>query len=69
MTIRIEKMKAKAEPGIHFLDAARALRIEKDKERDLALQEEQEKEILSTLQVEIPWRLLNSTWALTKYLS
>ncbi|XP_034185123.2 intraflagellar transport protein 81 homolog isoform X1 [Osmia lignaria lignaria] len=53
VTIRIEKMKAKAEPGIHFLDAARALRIEKDKERDLALQEEQEKEILSTLQTSL----------------
>ncbi|XP_012144783.1 intraflagellar transport protein 81 homolog isoform X2 [Megachile rotundata] len=53
VTIRIEKMKAKAEPGIHLLDAARALRIEKDKERDLALQEEQEKDILSTLQTSL----------------
>lgn len=53
VTIRIEKMKAKAESGIHLLDAARALRIEKDKERDRALQEEQEKEILSTLQTSL----------------
>lgn len=44
-------MKAKADSGIHLLDAARALRVERDKERDLALQEEQEKEIISRLQV------------------
>ncbi|XP_076300456.1 intraflagellar transport protein 81 homolog [Lasioglossum baleicum] len=50
VTIRIEKMKAKAEAGIHLLDAARSLRVERDKERDLALQEEQEKEITSRLQ-------------------
>lgn len=41
----------KAEAGNHLLDAARALRSERDKERDLALQEEQEKEIISKLQV------------------
>ncbi|KZC11374.1 PREDICTED: intraflagellar transport protein 81 homolog [Dufourea novaeangliae] len=51
VTIRIEKMKAKAETGIHLLEAARALRLERDKERDLALQEEQEHEILSRLQI------------------
>lgn len=45
-------MRTKAESGIHLLDAARALRVEKDKERDFALQEEQEKEIISRLQVE-----------------
>lgn len=50
--IRIEKMKMKAEIGMHLLDVARALRIEKDKERDLVLQEEQEKEIISRLQVQ-----------------
>lgn len=52
MTIRIDKMKAKAEAGTHLLDAARALRVERDKERDLALQEEQEKEFISRLQVD-----------------
>lgn len=45
-------MKMKAEIGMHLLDVARALRIEKDKERDLVLQEEQEKEIISRLQVQ-----------------
>lgn len=44
-------MRSKAEAGIHLLDAARALRTEKDKERDLVLQEEQEREIISRLQV------------------
>lgn len=53
VTIRIEKMKMKAEAGNHLLDAARALRSERDKERDLALQEEQEKEIISKLQVSL----------------
>ncbi|XP_068986537.1 intraflagellar transport protein 81 homolog [Bombus flavifrons] len=53
VTIRIEKMRTKAESGIHLLDAARALRIEKDKERDFALQEEQEKEIISRLQTNL----------------
>ncbi|XP_076233485.1 intraflagellar transport protein 81 homolog isoform X2 [Calliopsis andreniformis] len=53
VTIRIEKMKAKAEAGIHLLEAAKALRAERDKERDLALQEEQEKEIISKLQVSL----------------
>ncbi|CAK9826991.1 Intraflagellar transport protein 81 homolog [Anthophora retusa] len=50
VTIRIAKMRAKAEAGFHLLDAARTLRIEKDKERNLALQEEQEREITSRLQ-------------------
>ncbi|XP_078040651.1 intraflagellar transport protein 81 homolog [Augochlora pura] len=53
VTIRIEKMKAKAEAGNHLFDAARSLRIERDKERDLVLQEEQEKEITSRLQIAI----------------
>ncbi|XP_076684112.1 intraflagellar transport protein 81 homolog [Andrena cerasifolii] len=53
VTIRIERMKAKADSGIHLLDAARALRVERDKERDLALQEEQEKEIVSRLQMSL----------------
>lgn len=51
--MRIERMRAKAEIGMYLLDAARALRIEKDKERDLVLQEEQQKEIISRLQVGI----------------
>ncbi|XP_076757154.1 intraflagellar transport protein 81 homolog [Xylocopa sonorina] len=53
VSIRIEKMRTKAEAGMHLLDAARAFRIEKDKERDLVLQEEQEKEIISRLQTNI----------------
>lgn len=53
VTIRIEKMKTKAESGMHLLNAAQALRIEKDKERDLALQEEQEREIISKLQTNL----------------
>nr|XP_031846552.1 intraflagellar transport protein 81 homolog [Nomia melanderi]XP_031846553.1 intraflagellar transport protein 81 homolog [Nomia melanderi] len=51
VTMRIEKMKTKAEAGIHLLDAARMLRVERDRKRDLALQEEQEKEITSRLQI------------------
>ncbi|XP_043258897.1 intraflagellar transport protein 81 homolog [Colletes gigas] len=51
--IRIDKMKAKAETGVHLLDAAKALRVERDKERDLALQEEQEKEFISRLQISL----------------
>ncbi|XP_017881451.1 intraflagellar transport protein 81 homolog [Ceratina calcarata] len=53
VAVRIEKMRTKAEAGIHLLDAAHAFRIEKDKERDLALQEEQEKEIISRLQANL----------------
>ncbi|XP_054016407.1 intraflagellar transport protein 81 homolog isoform X1 [Hylaeus anthracinus] len=53
VTIRIDKMKAKAEAGIHLLDAARALRVERDKERELALQEEQERELVSRLQISL----------------
>ncbi|CAD1475833.1 unnamed protein product, partial [Heterotrigona itama] len=53
VTIRIEKMKTKAESGMHLLNAAQALRTEKDKERDLALQEEQEREIISRLQTNL----------------
>lgn len=49
--LRIEKMKVKAQPALHLLDAARALRMEKDRERDLALQKEQESKIMSGLQV------------------
>ncbi|XP_035729254.1 intraflagellar transport protein 81 homolog isoform X2 [Vespa mandarinia] len=48
---RIEKMKVKAQPAFYLLDAARALRMEKDRERDLALQKEQESKIMSGLQI------------------
>lgn len=58
--MRIEKMKTKAEAGIHLLDAARMLRVERDRKRDLALQDEQEKEITSRLQVEISVRGFSS---------
>lgn len=44
-------MKVKAQPALYLLDAARALRMEKDRERDLALQKEQESKIMSGLQV------------------
>ncbi|KAL2728852.1 leukocyte elastase inhibitor-like isoform X1 [Vespula squamosa] len=49
--LRIEKMKIKAQPALYLLDAARALRMEKDRERDLALQKEQESKIMSGLQI------------------
>ncbi|XP_017763659.1 PREDICTED: intraflagellar transport protein 81 homolog [Eufriesea mexicana] len=53
VTMRIEKMRTKAEIGMYLLDSARALRIEKDKERDLVLQEEQQREIISRLQTNL----------------
>ncbi|KAK2578670.1 hypothetical protein KPH14_012159 [Odynerus spinipes] len=49
--LRIEKMKTKAQPAFYLLDAARSLRMEKDRERDLALQKEQESKIMSGLQI------------------
>lgn len=50
---RISKIKAKAEPALHLLDACRLLRVERDKERDLMSQKEQEENIMSDLQVYI----------------
>ncbi|XP_014607374.1 PREDICTED: intraflagellar transport protein 81 homolog [Polistes canadensis] len=49
--LRIEKMKVKAQSGFYLLEAARALRMEKDRERDLVLQKEQESKIMSSLKI------------------
>lgn len=51
VSARIEKMKSKAEIALDLFDAAHSLRLEKDKERDYALQKEQERETMQTLQV------------------
>lgn len=48
---RISKIKAKAEPAMYLLDACRLLRVERDKERDLMSQKEQEENMISDLQV------------------
>lgn len=45
---RVERLKAKAEPGLHLLGAAQALRRERDRERELAQQKEQQLSILNT---------------------
>ncbi|XP_036142642.1 intraflagellar transport protein 81 homolog isoform X2 [Monomorium pharaonis] len=50
VTARISKIKSKAEPALYLLDACRLLRMERDKERDLISQKEQEEEIISELQ-------------------
>ncbi|XP_012274186.1 intraflagellar transport protein 81 homolog [Orussus abietinus] len=50
---RVEKMKMRAEPGLHLLSAAQALRLERDKEREIAMQKEQEKGAMSALQVSL----------------
>ncbi|XP_012220788.1 intraflagellar transport protein 81 homolog [Linepithema humile] len=47
---RISKIKAKAEPALYLLDTCRLLRVERDKERDLMSQKEQEENIMSDLQ-------------------
>lgn len=49
--MRIGKIKSKAELALHLLDACRLLRIERDKERDLILEKEQEKDTMFNLQV------------------
>jgi len=51
VTSRIGKIKSKAEPALHLLDACKLLRTERDKERDLILQKEQEEDTTSDLQV------------------
>jgi len=51
VTSRIGKIKSKAEPALHLLDACKLLRTERDKERDLILQKEQEEDTISDLQV------------------
>ncbi|KAL0103446.1 hypothetical protein PUN28_017601 [Cardiocondyla obscurior] len=50
VTTRIGKIKSKAEPALHLLDVCRLLRTERDKERDLMLQKEQEEDTISDLQ-------------------
>ena len=51
MTARIAKLKLKAEPVLYLLDACKLLRMEKDKERNLISQKEQEEDTISDLQV------------------
>lgn len=51
MTARIAKIKSKAEPALHLLNTCKLLRMERDKERDLISQKEQEEDIISDLQV------------------
>lgn len=58
MTTRIAKIKSKAEPALHLLDACRLLRMERDKERDLISQKEQEEDTISDLQVYIFYKKL-----------
>jgi len=55
---RISKIKAKAEPALYLWNACRLLRIERDKERDLISQKEQEENFTSELQVYF-WKILN----------
>ncbi|KMQ85377.1 intraflagellar transport protein 81-like protein [Lasius niger] len=50
VTARIGKIKSKAELALHLLNACRLLRIERDKERDLILEKEQEKDTMFNLQ-------------------
>ncbi|XP_018315540.1 uncharacterized protein [Mycetomoellerius zeteki] len=50
VTARIAKIKLKVEPVLHLLDACKLLRTERDKERNLISQKEQEEETISDLQ-------------------
>ncbi|EFN80025.1 intraflagellar transport protein 81 homolog isoform X2 [Harpegnathos saltator] len=50
VTARIAKIKSKAEPALHLLDSCKMLRTERDKERDLMSQKEQEEDTMSDLQ-------------------
>ncbi|KAG5318528.1 IFT81 protein, partial [Pseudoatta argentina] len=50
VTARIVKLKLKAEPALHLLDACKLSRTEKDKERNLISQKEQEENTISDLQ-------------------
>lgn len=47
---RIEKIKVRTESNAHLLKAAQALRVERDRERDLASQKVQEREAIANLQ-------------------
>ncbi|XP_015604844.1 intraflagellar transport protein 81 homolog isoform X2 [Cephus cinctus] len=50
---RVEKMKLRAEPALHLLEAARKLRVERDKERELIVQKEQQQDTMVKLQVSL----------------
>ncbi|XP_046426086.1 intraflagellar transport protein 81 homolog [Neodiprion fabricii] len=50
---RVEKMKLRAESAPQLLEAARKLRIERDRERELALQKRQQQESTAMLQVSL----------------
>ncbi|XP_071626384.1 intraflagellar transport protein 81 homolog [Temnothorax longispinosus] len=50
VTARISRIKTKAEPALHLLDACKLLRTERDKERDLISQKEQEEDTITDLQ-------------------
>ncbi|XP_032684677.1 intraflagellar transport protein 81 homolog [Odontomachus brunneus] len=50
VTARIARIKSKAESALHLLDSCRMLRTERDKERDLMSQKEQEEDTMSDLQ-------------------
>ncbi|XP_033219509.1 intraflagellar transport protein 81 homolog [Belonocnema kinseyi] len=50
---RVEKMKVRIQPAIHLLEEAQMLRREKDREREIALQKEQEIEAYKALEVSI----------------
>jgi hypothetical protein len=57
---RINKIKLKAEPALHLLNVCKLLRAERDKERDLTSQKEQETDTISDLQVRFFMRLYKS---------
>lgn len=61
MTARIGKMKSKAEPAVHLLDSCRLLRTERDRERDLISQKEQEEDTISDLQVYFLRKMIGET--------
>ena len=48
---RVERMKLRVEPAIHLLEAAKKLRRERDREKDLAMQKIQEAEAFEVLKV------------------
>ncbi|KAG7197656.1 hypothetical protein KM043_016477 [Ampulex compressa] len=53
VTARIEKMTVKVKSAMELLDCAHALRMEKDRERDLAVQKEQEREAVTSMQMSL----------------
>lgn len=50
---RIERIKSRAESNLHLLNAAHELRVERDRDHELSLQRVQEKEAISSLQVNL----------------